>query len=152
MKGQGLVAFCVAWAIGCGGGAEPATDRTKPAAPEPDRVTVAHILVSFAGVPKVNALRSKADAEKLANDLLRRAARGEDFDKLMKDFSDDPGLGVYTMVNRGSKKSSEDDVLRDRMVPAVGDVGFKLDVGGLGMASYDPVKSPDGWHVIRRLK
>ena len=32
------------------------------------------------------------------------------------------------------------------------DVGFKLDTGGIGMSSFDPQKSPYGWHVIKRLQ
>ena len=38
------------------------------------------------------------------------------------------------------------------MVAAFGDVGFKLDVGEVGMAPYDPAKSKYGWHIIKRLK
>jgi parvulin-like peptidyl-prolyl isomerase len=38
------------------------------------------------------------------------------------------------------------------MVPAFGDVGFQLDAGQVGMASYDRDKSPYGWHIIKRLK
>jgi parvulin-like peptidyl-prolyl isomerase len=38
------------------------------------------------------------------------------------------------------------------MVAAFGDVGFQLEVGEVGMAVYDPVKSKYGWHIIKRLK
>jgi parvulin-like peptidyl-prolyl isomerase len=38
------------------------------------------------------------------------------------------------------------------MVPAFGDVGFALPPGQIGMAEYDPVKSPYGWHIIKRLE
>ena len=41
---------------------------------------------------------------------------------------------------------------RRRMVAAFGDTGFPLKVGEIGMADYDPSRSPFGWHVIKRLK
>ena len=40
---------------------------------------------------------------------------------------------------------------RSAMVPAFGDVGFNLEVGELGLASYDDEASPFGWHIIKRL-
>ncbi len=152
--------------LGCGGGGQPQPDPksppkieikpdppgTTPAAPraEPDHVTVAHILISFAGT-RTNATRSKADAEKLAGDVLARVKKGEDFDKLMKDYSDDPGAGVYTMSNRGVRPAGG-EMPRVDMVPAFGDVGFKLDVGQVAMAEFEAKKSPFGWHIIKRLK
>ena len=38
------------------------------------------------------------------------------------------------------------------MVPAFGNVGFKLAVDEIGVADYDPTTSPYGWHVIKRVK
>jgi parvulin-like peptidyl-prolyl isomerase len=38
------------------------------------------------------------------------------------------------------------------MVKAFGDVSFALPVGGVGVATYDAVASPYGWHVIKRLE
>jgi parvulin-like peptidyl-prolyl isomerase len=40
---------------------------------------------------------------------------------------------------------------RNRMVPAFGDVGFRLKVGEIDMAEFDPAKSKYGWHIIKRL-
>ena len=117
---------------------------------EPDHIQVAHILISFAGAG-TDATRSKADAEKLANDVLARAQKGDDFHKLIKELSDDPGEGIYGMSNhkvRPERGESE----RGGMVPAFGDVGFKLAAGGIGMSAHDPRTSPYGWHVIKRLK
>ena len=117
---------------------------------EPDRIQVAHVLISFAGAG-TEATRSKADAEKLANDVLARAKKGEDFHKLIKELSDDPGEGVYGMANF-KVKPDRGEYERGGMVPAFGDVGFQLEVGEVGMAPYDPVKSKYGWHIIKRLK
>jgi cyclophilin family peptidyl-prolyl cis-trans isomerase len=41
---------------------------------------------------------------------------------------------------------------RDELVPAFGDVGFALEVGGVGLAPYDDKTSPFGWHVIKRVE
>jgi parvulin-like peptidyl-prolyl isomerase len=38
------------------------------------------------------------------------------------------------------------------MVQAFGDVGFPLELGGIGMAAFDPVKSKYGWHIIKRVE
>jgi parvulin-like peptidyl-prolyl isomerase len=38
------------------------------------------------------------------------------------------------------------------MVKAFGDVSFSLEVGGVGLAVYDPATSKYGWHVIKRLE
>jgi hypothetical protein len=168
MKRTLALALLLAPAWGCGGGAEPKSQpkqepkaeakpemkpEPKPAAnrPEPEHITVAHVLISFAGAG-TEAKRSKAEAEKLANDVLARAKKGEDFDKLMKDLSDDTGGGVYMMSNLGVRPTNPDEYPRNKMVPAFGDVGFKLDVGGIGMSGFDPRTSPYGWHIIKRLK
>ena len=157
-----ILSLVAALGWGCGGGAETkpepkplpkleASDMSTPPVKEPDRITVAHVLISFAGAG-TEARRSKAEAEKLANDVLARAKKGEDFDKMMKDLSDDTGGGVYSMTNTGVKPSSGDEYPRKGMVAAFGDVGFKLEVGGVGMSTFDPKTSPYGWHVIKRLK
>ena len=41
---------------------------------------------------------------------------------------------------------------REKMVPAFGDIGFGLEPGEVGMATYDKTASPFGYHVIRRLE
>ena len=161
-------ALAACLALGCGG-AEPQPEpkpQPKPevkadvrpelmpaklANPEPERILVAHILVAFSGAARSKATRTREAAEKLAYDLLARARKGDDFNKLMKEFSDDPGPGVYGMANhRVSPKG--DDYERKGMVPAFGDVGFKLELGTVGMSLYDPQKSPFGYHVIKRLE
>ncbi len=117
---------------------------------EPDRIQVAHVLISFAGAG-TEATRSKAEAEKLAGDVLARAKKGEDFHQLIKELSDDSGDGIYGLANtKVQPKAGE--YPRQGMVAAFGDVGFTLEVGGIGMSSFDPRKSPYGWHVIKRLK
>lgn len=117
---------------------------------EPERIQVAHVLISFAGAG-TEATRTKAEAEKLAGEVLARAKKGEDFAGLIKQLSDDSGDGVYGMANfKVAPKQGE--YPRQGMVAAFGDVGFVLEVGGIGMSAWDARKSPYGWHVIKRLK
>ena len=121
---------------------------------EPDRVEVQHILISFRGAnERVKATRSKEEAETLAKELLFRARQGEDFDKMMKQHSDDSGEGIYRMTNTGVQPDgSRDELARHRMVKAFGDVSFALEAGEVGMAAYHPQNSKFGWHIIKRLK
>ena len=108
-----VLLFAAAALLGAGCGGEPARGPDAPGSapkakrPESDRITLAHVLISFVGAPKTKARRSKEEAERLANEVLRKAARGEDFDKLIKDFSDDPGEGVYTLLNFKVRKLGE---------------------------------------------
>lgn len=118
--------------------------------PEPARVKVQHILISFSGAG-TTATRPKAEAERLAAALLSRARDGEDFGTLMKTLSDDPGGGTYAMVNTGQPPQGQ-EFQRAGMVKAFGDLSFKLRVGAIGMASYHPQDSPFGWHIIKRLE
>lgn len=73
---------------------------------EPADITVQHVLVSFRDTP-VKADRSKEEAEKLANEILKRARDGEDFSTLVKEYSDDnlnpvdELPGAYRMTNHG---------------------------------------------------
>ncbi|HYP58536.1 MAG TPA: peptidylprolyl isomerase [Beijerinckia sp.] len=70
-----------------------------------------------------------------AQAALARLKAGEDFAKVAKDVSKDPGadggdLGWFT---------------KDRMVPEFADAAFKLEPGQLS----EPVKSQFGWHIIK---
>ncbi len=119
---------------------------------EPAHITVQHILVAFKGAPRIRGVeRSKEQAQKLAFSIMMEAQQGEDFTELMRKYSSDTGPGIYKLANDGVEKWSGEYGRRD-MVPAFGDVGFTLEVGEIKIAPYDPVKSPYGWHVIKRLK
>ncbi|MFN2384798.1 MAG: peptidylprolyl isomerase [Thermoanaerobaculia bacterium] len=132
--------------------AVPAPAHAASTAPEPERIKLQHILISFTGkVPGKNITRSEAEARALAARLLERARGGEDFDALVKQYTDDRHPGIYSLSNRGVA-AAQGEFRRERMVPAFGDVGFTLQPGETGMAPYDPSKSPYGWHIIRRLE
>jgi parvulin-like peptidyl-prolyl isomerase len=116
---------------------------------EPRRVTVQHILIAFQG-SGTKATRSIDEAQKLAERVLSRAKSGEDFGQLLKEFSDD-SPDVYTLCNKGVACGTN-EYQREAMVPAFGDVSFKLGVGGIELAPYDPKAGPYGWHILKRLK
>lgn len=120
--------------------------------PSPAHITVQHILIGFSGsVPGKNITRSRDEAKTLAYQILDRAKKGEDFDALVQQYTDDAPPGIYSMANTGVTKAG-DEFQREQMVPAFGNVGFAISVGNIDIADYNPQTSPYGWHVIKRLK
>ncbi|MGP0008405.1 MAG: peptidylprolyl isomerase [Methylocella sp.] len=86
---------------------------------------------------EIHARHILVATEDEAKSALKRIMGGEEFEKVAKEVSKDPGseggdLGWFT---------------KDRMVPEFADAAFKLDVGQMS----DPVKSPFGWHLIEIL-
>lgn len=125
--------------------------RAESAGPAPDKVVVQHLLVSFTGrLPGRAIARTQSEAATLAQSLLDRARGGEDFDALVKEFTDDRPPGLYTMVGRG-QVPGPGEYGRDQMVPGFGDVAFSLAVGEFGLCAFDGVRSPFGWHLIKRI-
>lgn len=121
---------------------------------EPERVTVQHILIAFKGsLPDPKVTRSKEEAEKIALQIFERARAGEDFAAMVKMYTNDSYPGIYKMTNKGvMPDKSKQEYSRTGMVRAFGDVGFSLEVGGVGLAVYDPATSKYGWHIIKRLE
>ncbi len=136
---------------------QPATSRpaaSRPAKPEPRRVRVQHVLVAFMGtLPGKPITRSYEEAEARATEALRRAKAGEDFGKLVKEFSDDEFPGIYGLTNDGAPPAPNFSP-RSALVKGFGDVAFSLEVGEVRMLPFDPKnrRSPFGWHVIKRLE
>jgi len=123
-----------------------------PAAAEADHIKIQHILIGYSGsVPGKPIKRTLDEAKTLAYDLLKRAKAGEDFAALVKANTDDAFPGIYSMANKGVTPR-QGEYPRTQMVPAFGDAGFPLQVGEIGMADFDPKKSPYGWHIVKRLE
>ena len=122
-----------------------------PSKPEPAKITVRHILISFKGT-RTQATRTQEEAKALAAQIFEIAKKGEDFAALMRTHSDDSGGGTYTLVNDGQTGSPPQVYGRRQMVPAFGNVGFKLELNEIGMASFDAANSPFGWHIIQRIQ
>ncbi len=123
--------------------------------PEPERVTVQHILIAFKGsLPNDQKVtRGREAAETLARQIFERAKAGEDFDAMVKTYTNDSYPGIYAMSNRDvTPDPSKREFSRTRMVKGFGDVSFGLEVGGVGLAAYDPAASKYGWHIIKRLE
>ena len=114
--------------------------------PEKGTVHVQHVLIGWKDAPAAKSGRGdprakdrpKADADKMATDLLARVRKGEDIVKLMKEFSEDPG----SKDNGRAYPVSPDAP----MVEPFKNLSLRLKEGEAGL-----VKSPFGWHVIKRV-
>ena len=114
--------------------------------PEAGPVQTQHVLIAWKDVPmarqrpvdKRAAERTKADADKLAKEVLDKVRNKGDMAKLMKEYSEDPG----------SKDSGRIyDVSRDTpFVEPYKNLALRLKLNEAGL-----VKSPFGWHVIKRV-
>ena len=119
---------------------------------ESEHIQIQHILIGFVGsVPGKPIKRTADEAKALSYALLERARAGEDFAALVKANTDDAFPGIYGMANKGVTPRSG-EYPRNQMVPAFGDAGFPLKVGEVGIAAFDPRKSPYGWHIVKRLE
>lgn len=124
------------------------TELEARAEHDAERVQVQHVLISFDGAG-TRATRSKEEAEQLAAEVYQRVLAGSDFDALVKKYTDDSHPGIYGM-SAGAPAPGERN--RGGMVPAFGDVGWRLEVGDVGVARFDADKSPYGWHLVKRIK
>jgi peptidyl-prolyl cis-trans isomerase C len=108
----------------------------------PERVHVAHILVSTSDPITQAPLPpdQKKEKEKLANELKQRAEKGEDFAKLVKQYSDDTGSkekgGEYTFSKN------------EQMAPEFKSAAFTLKVNQIS----DPVETRFGYHIIKLIE
>jgi hypothetical protein len=121
---------------------------------EPDHIRVQHILIGFKGsVPGKGITRTVEEAKVLAYSLLDSAKAGVNYDALVARHTDDSAPGIYGLANRGvTPAGPPSEYGRDQMVPAFGNVGFKLKLGEIGVADYDARTSPYGYHVIKRVE
>jgi peptidyl-prolyl cis-trans isomerase C len=99
-----------------------------------EEVHARHIL--FRVTNPTDAAASKA-AETKVRAVIDRVKKGEDFNKLANELTEDPSgkdnggdLGYFT---------------KEQMVPEFSEVAFKLDKGQLS----EPVKTQFGWHVLK---
>jgi peptidyl-prolyl cis-trans isomerase C len=107
---------------------------------QPEMVRVSHILISTRDASG----QDLSDAEKkkkkdLAEKVLKRARGGEDFAKLVAEFSEDPG---------SKDKKGEYTFPRGRMVPEFEASAFALGINQIS----DLVTSKFGYHIIKKLE
>jgi len=132
---------------------------TPPAPPiggakgEPQRLRVLHVLVAFRGAygARETVTRTQDEAEVLAREILARARRGEDFKKLMKDYSNDSGEGNYILVNHGVVPRGAEHKRADFALGFT-TVAWSLAVDEIGLAPYHKDSTPHGYHVIKRIE
>jgi parvulin-like peptidyl-prolyl isomerase len=110
----------------------------RPAPTNPEMAHVQHIMIGWKGSPDPRAeARTKADADKVAAEVLGKVRGGGDMPALMKEFSEDP---------------NSKDTGKVYPVPPVGDdpvikLSQRLNVGEAGM-----IKSQVAWHIIKRVE
>ncbi len=110
--------------------------------PPPKEVGARHVLIQFLGTERAPAsvVRTREQAEALAEKVLAKARRGESFTRLATEYSDEPGA-----AGRGGALGK---FTRGRMAPAFEDAAFRLRVGQIS----EVVETPFGFHVILRTE
>lgn len=144
-------AMAVAAALSACGGPEDAP--ATRAGPPPAYVTVDHILVGVRCPHFPQGRRPVEQARAFAQELLAKLRAGAAWDELKRAHSEDPPPGgPYTLADHGRRPRTTQEYPRGGMAPAFGDVAFSLGIGEIGLAEYDPSRSPYGYHVIKRLR
>ncbi len=101
---------------------------------QPEQVRASHILIAVDKEAKPEVV---AEKEKAAKAIAARVKKGEAFDKLAKELSEDP-----------SAKENSGDLNyfgREQMVPEFSEAAFKMKKDEIS----DPVRSQFGFHVIK---
>jgi parvulin-like peptidyl-prolyl isomerase len=114
--------------------------------PEAGPVQVKHVLIGWKDAPSAQAgradkramERTKADADKLAQELLGKVRANADMGKLMKEYSEDPGTkdtaAAYDVSNT------------TQFVEGFKNLALRLKMNEAGL-----VKTPFGWHIVKRV-
>jgi peptidyl-prolyl cis-trans isomerase NIMA-interacting 1 len=120
----------------------PAPLNPVEIAGQPTEISARHLLISYKGALRASPGigRSKAEAHARAEEAQKRAAAGEDFVALVKQYSDEPGA-----ADRGGDLGKFD---RASMVPAFANAAFALKVGEISGV----VETQFGYHVIKRTE
>jgi parvulin-like peptidyl-prolyl isomerase len=125
--------------------AEGATEAPSTAlaeASKPTSIAASHFLVMYKGSMRApeTVTRTKDEAKARALEGLAKVKKGEDFAKIVGEYSDEPGA-----AQRGGALG---DFTADRMVKPFSDAAFALKVGQVSGL----VETPFGFHVIKRTK
>ncbi|MCB9894201.1 MAG: peptidylprolyl isomerase [Planctomycetes bacterium] len=121
------------------------------------RVKIQHVLIGryFSDPDGKHKRLSPEEAEALAAEVYAKAKEGESFNKLVREYTYDTTEGEppgsYIMV-ADKDAANKLQTWREGMVPAFGDVGWRLEIGEVGVAMYDRAKSWYGYHIIKRIE
>jgi parvulin-like peptidyl-prolyl isomerase len=104
----------------------------------PERVRAAHILIATRDMTTGAEMtpEQKEAKKKQMEDILKRARAGEDFGKLAKEYSEDPG---------SKDKGGEYTFPRGQMVPEFEAAAFSLGTNQIS----DIITTPYGYHIIK---
>jgi parvulin-like peptidyl-prolyl isomerase len=123
---------------GCAKEKEPEATKVVQPVP-PGSIRASHILISYQGIPQINATRTKEEAKALAEDLLARVKAGESFEELARTHSDCP---------TAEKGGDLGFFKKGRMVKPFEDAAFTLNVDGISGV----VETKFGYHLIMRTQ
>jgi parvulin-like peptidyl-prolyl isomerase len=120
--------------------AESAAILARPADPGPSFVLRLIVGWKDAPQPVPGVTRTKAEADKLATEIVTKANAGEDFAKLVQASSDEP--------RAKDKPAQAIEITSDIQIPIKGikELALRLKVNEAGM-----VKAPFGWFVLKRV-
>jgi hypothetical protein len=115
--------------------------------PVTEQAEVKHVLIGWSELAVAyrghqdprGAARSKAQADALAADILKKMRAGDDIDALMKEYSEDQGSAAT-----GRSYPVTPDAM---LVPPFKNLSLRLNPGESGI-----VQTNFGWHVIKRIK
>jgi parvulin-like peptidyl-prolyl isomerase len=102
---------------------------------------VSHIVVTHKDTAmgqRLRITRTREEAKRRAGEALARARKGEDFKKLVAEYSDEPGSAA--------RSGSAGRFGRKHAIAGFSEAAFALKVGGIS----DVVESALGYHVILR--
>jgi peptidyl-prolyl cis-trans isomerase NIMA-interacting 1 len=119
--------------------APPPAAEPSPAA-APDAIAAQHVLIAYKGAQKApkGVTRTKAEAQKRAEEVAAKAKAGTDFSALVAEYSDDPAAK--------ERQGSLGKFTREKMAKPFSDAAFQLKVDAVSA----PVETPFGFHVIKR--